>query len=525
MQVFRVNDTQPAANATASSAPAATVDAGAYCVFQPWSRRQCFTTDVVCGEQCAAAQRALARLRAAGGVCGSGGAAAGAAAGARRQGVFDTVFRSGAWMRLSSCDGNLCVGDLRSAFPPDDSPDSGFDRVRSNETKSKWWVFVSDTCTVRLYSRAEAWRVLNGKWLVQWGDSTLNQPAIAMLEYILGVPLFPDLGFMVGISPNKRGGLRRPHLLYRVFDRTASQPNAGAGAFRSTMLWGGCASPKFDACVHGRGMATRHRRQRLLSWRGGANDTSGTSAAASLPAVLVINHFIYRHPQWDEATFMRQLAETVEWLEARVTAFLEEAARGSIADPSRFCDVPAVAAQRPVLLWIGPTRYVYSEAEATSCSSEGTTMFRRRLSWRIDAWFERYRRDNYSQADSASAAPSSDAEEGGEPSASPRATPQPSSSSSPPPPPPPPPPRCRPFRDVVYLARHELTSPLHAGSEYGHHDNHYGATRGMCAMSTVAKRAGDRKYVMRNCLRNATGDYMLLHWWLNVLDGSFPSSG
>ena len=79
---------------------------------------------------------------------------------------------AGSWVKAEkeACYPGLCEGDL--AFMASDG-----------------WVWVPDTCYLRLYNKESAWDCLNGKRLVWFGDSTLKQPATNLVENLLGVPI------------------------------------------------------------------------------------------------------------------------------------------------------------------------------------------------------------------------------------------------------------------------------------------------------------------------------------------------
>ena len=443
----------------------ATAGAPKSCLWQSWTQRQCFAANVECGTACLAAQRQLAEQRTRGGLCGGSG-------------TLDTAFGSGAWMRLPACDGNLCVGNLRDAFPPDDSVLPNFYTRRFR--KSMWWVFVSDTCTIRLYSRADIWRIISGKWLMLWGDSTLRQASIDFLEYMLGVPVFAKFGFME--DRLKLPAKRRPHqFVYRAWDRRAKQPDGGSAVMRATLCWGGCPHQKSPQ-ICGLQMGANNRKC-ILAALSGKNATAPQkvekdfptdAVLPDVPSVVVANHFAWRFPLYNETSFMEQVADTLAWLDATMAARLDEmmSTTGSAAAPKTFCDVPELAAKRPLLVWIGAARLVYSDFESRRCYSDNVVAFSRRLAWKVEAYISQYRRA-YLGKDGA---------------------------------------RCRPFRDVLYMSRQELTSPMHTGSEFGHHIIHYGTTRGVCI--TAAMKGND----IRPCLRNATADYQMLHWLLNAID-------
>ena len=444
-----------------------------HCVWQSWTGRQCFAADVACGAECLAAQRQLGTQRARGGVCGGGD-------------TLTNAFRSGAWMRLSSCDGNLCVGSPRDAFPPDDSLRPNF--YTRFATKTKWWVFVSDTCTVRLYSREEAWRILNGKWIVNWGDSTLQQPAVNFLEYMLGVPVLPQRGFAElyrprtkNMAPKKSLGARKTAFWpYRSWDRVASSKNASlrrASAtsapppvrrMRSTLCWGGCPHVgSKPVCGKAMGLATTSCVRQILT-----GNFTPAARVSIVPNVILLNHFMWRAPMWDPPAFMRQMSDTLQWLEGAVAARLTHLAAATKSRTAKsFCDVPAVLGLRPALVWMGPARSVFGDWEAQECAADNRLTFHRHMAWQIDALMTRYR-------GAASASP------------------------------------CSPFSDVVFMGRHELTTPLHSGHEFGHLAIHYGASRGICRVSDMR---GER-YGMASCLHNTTADDMMTQWWLAVLD-------
>ena len=184
----------------------------------------------------------------------------------------------------------------------------------------------------------------------------------------------------------------------------------------------------------------------------------------------------------NETSFLLQFSSTLAWMEATLSATLAEmavnaTAGGGNASTSDYCDVASVAAQRPLLVWMGGTRLVFSDSESSWCHDDNIYAQARRMAWKVDELFEKYRDDFHRRRRRSS---------------------------------------CRPFRDVVFMARHELTSPLHTGNEFGHFHYHYGTTRGICIVN--AQRGF--KYSFDVCLRNATADWQLMQWWLNALDTS-----
>ena len=438
------------------------------CSFHSWANRQCFRAAVRCGDECLAAQLQLAEQRRRGGPCGA-------------PATLDTAFRSGAWMRLPSCDGNLCAGDLREAYPADDSALPNYHTRLFNKTM--WWVFVSDTCTIRLYSRAEAWRILNNKWLLNWGGSTLQQPTANMLEYMLGVPVLPSVGYMERI-PWMSSHSRPPRHMYRAFDRVAGAAAGGrrddraaaaAERTRVTMCWGGCNETQVlspQLCFAEIGTETRHCVRKALEWR----PTSASDANAFLPAALMVNHYTWRRSLFDENAFLRKVQDTLDWIEATVHARLTSMAINATgrADAS-YCDMPDLLARRPLLVWIGPTRVGFGDFDE-GCISENRAAYNRRMAWRIEGVVQRFARRRAPAATPAAA--------------------------------------CRPVRSVTFMSRYELTAPLHTGDEFQGME-HYGHTRGLCATLQRKKATCQVRWI-----RNATADWHLNQWWLNLLDGT-----
>jgi hypothetical protein len=450
----------------------------------------------------------------------------------RRCGAGENDFRGGAWTRLLSCDGDLCTGDPLTALP------SASEEQRKRDIAlGGVWVFVSDSCTVRLYSTWEAWSIVDRHWLLNWGTSTLKEPATNFIEYVLQTstrssgPMeqLPALdlsqepaapGENVTSLLARRAAIRFTRFAeYRRWDviRSRRRIHASSGrcaTFRSTMSWGGCPSiftPR-PQCGSSMGLATKDAPAAFLSGtapvpifvdatqNGGDSSSLGgdsnvnalrdvkaflgrdeqerdsvISSVTDIPSVILSNHFEWRHPIGNETSFILALVDTIIWLEAVV--------RGRIATLLR--EKPGGGCVRkPLLIWMSTTARVYDNV-STFCGGENERALTQHLAWKVEAlltkWrqrhidFSRRRRRFFSCS-------------GGDDSS-------------------------YPFGDIIFMDRLSLTSPLSFGSSFGTGGVHYGATRGMCRT-----QGRDEEREIQQCMRNATADWHLMQWWLNVLD-------
>eukprot|EP00759_Apiculatamorpha_spiralis_P038043 PhF_6_TR37537/c0_g1_i5/m.55577 len=376
-----------------------------YCLRQSYSGRMCFVQNTtLTATSETALERKLYSLRQ-GRLC-------------TNSSHFFTAFRSGAWTQLTECDGNKCIGDLRDLDP-----------LQPNKTS--YWVYVSDVCTLRIFGRKDAWDAVipageKSAWFLYWGVSTLEQPATNFIEYMLGLMILKAWRtdyFRVA----KR--FRPDHFVTRSFDVTRQSrffnvSSSSLPTMRSTFLWGGCpmfTQPAPWACDKTIGLTHRSGMQAVFR------------TMDALPDVLLLDHFLWRYPMWSEGDFIVQLEDTLLWLEQET----HKACQRIVAKQNEGKTISSRSSSRirtPVLIWVGPVRRLYGDYESSVCYSDDDMAFRRKLSWRVERYFHnytsQYKKRTRTNTDSV----------------------------------------CRPeapFRDVVFLGRHELTSPLHYGEQWG----------------------------------------------------------
>ena len=194
-------------------------------------------------------------------------------------------------------------------------------------------------------------------------------------------------------------------------------------------------------------------------------DIPTSSSSSSYPSVIFLNHFVWRFPMWNMTRYFEQVQETLNWLEKTVSENNNKNGNNN---------------KKPILIWIGGVRPIYEDAESTQCRNEDTRNYWRMNMWKLDEFFEKYISNMNSRNQQ----------------------------------------RQKPFQSVHYISRHDLTSPLHySGATFGHFGVHYGATTGMCL--TGVSRSD--KYGLDKCWRNTAGDWMLIQWWLSILDGESSS--
>lgn len=352
------------------------------------------------------------------------------------------AMRSGSWIRLldsegnprTACDGLVCVGPPHVPFL----------------AESKGWVWASDWCVMRLYSVTEAWSVVKDRWLVAWGGSTLKQPFANFIEYQLNVPIFSKRMEELHLHPGPVK--RRPGFFsYRQFDSLRTQsgevaPTLGRDSARFTMLWGGC--PNIGAppnCGNRVGMNNRAHLQRTV--------LDGASKQVA-PSVIIINHFVWRHPQFNETAFVETFHDTLEF----------------IADLLHRAHNVTPLKRRTILLWLNGVRHVHSDSNR-QCSSESVHLLTRRLAMRVESAMVEHEKMWKGRSEIW--------------------VPQ-----------------------LRVLSRFDLTMPFHFSDRYVHFGVHYGATRGMCLTGIDHKRG----YELSQCLRETWVDAMLYVQWLNVID-------
>jgi hypothetical protein len=406
-----------------------------------WSRARCVTVDVrMPAAAVEEAERQLRQQRA-----------------ASRCTHADT-FRQGEWRRVDKCDGSVCSGDLEAL------------------QTAKGWVWASDWCTLEIMAPAAAWAAAANKWIVAWGDSTLKQPVANFLEYDLRVPVFTAfMENLEGIKIKKRPGF----FTYRQYHVTRLKPPLGAGTPPETTAlatqqqtqpqgdspttpfvslsyaWGGCpAIGAAPACKNAMGMRNRVGVQRFIESGAGADATLGHPLG--VPDMVLLNHFIWRYPLYNESQFIADLHDTVRWMHGKL-------AERVAATPS---------SRMPLIVWMTGTKRIHNNGtRSIRCASEDTELFERHLAWVI----ERELSSSY-------------------PFSADRATWQRTPT-------------------VLIMSRFELTHPFHYGDEFGHFGVHYGSTRGMCLTGISHKQA----YQLSRCLRRTFVDGMVIQWWLNAM--------
>ena len=231
------------------------------------------------------------------------------------------MFRSGGWVKLGagkSCDGVLCTGDVDSFSTTND------DR----------WVWVSDWCTMNYYTSlpstpSDAGRlrdvssnsvasVVKGRWILGWGDSTLKQPMSNLVEYRLQVPIFSPRGVPVKMLdiPSAQGKVKAKHIphffSYRQWD-VKSTPLVA----RFTFDWAGCPNTggRPSDCPKQLGMRNLGVLQRHLGEYKGKTkevDAGGVGDGPDdFPSIIVLGHFHWRYPRYDEPDFLNLINETL----------------------------------------------------------------------------------------------------------------------------------------------------------------------------------------------------------------------
>lgn len=62
--------------------------------------------------------------------------------------------------------------------------------------ESNGWIYSKSSCSFKIWEAEEAWQCLQGRWLLFWGDSNLQDTISNLLFYILGFPKRPQTGRM-----------------------------------------------------------------------------------------------------------------------------------------------------------------------------------------------------------------------------------------------------------------------------------------------------------------------------------------
>eukprot|EP01060_Flectonema_neradi_P014159 TRINITY_DN20875_c0_g1_i1.p1 TRINITY_DN20875_c0_g1~~TRINITY_DN20875_c0_g1_i1.p1 ORF type:complete len:655 (+),score=81.37 TRINITY_DN20875_c0_g1_i1:449-2413(+) len=75
-----------------------------------------------------------------------------------------------------TCSEGICVGDLHFM-------------------RTDGWVYVPNSCYLRIYNRESSWKCLSKKSILMVGDSTLRQTSTNLLELVLGTPALGEKSF------------------------------------------------------------------------------------------------------------------------------------------------------------------------------------------------------------------------------------------------------------------------------------------------------------------------------------------
>lgn len=493
-----------------------------FCVRQSHTNRQCFTAtkkwsfDSINKASLKKVQQTLNEQRVGGGFCSAGSSSFSFSGNGfwvkidpKTPSCFTDEFGEFIINSPSSSPSSLqqyqiCKGDPRSAYPkefvekskPEDftPPLDEFDMF-SHADK---WVFISDTCQLSFFTREEQWSIVDKNWMMWWGASTAKQPIANFIEYNLGTWIF---GAPMEHLEFIRKARKRPSFFtYRAFDvvkerRPEIQDNINNNnnnnkprRMRSTLCWGGCPNPAAAPnCGDYQGIANRREQDRKLSCVGRAFQSATLQASSSssatddsvppFPSVLILTHSIWRYPLYNITSFIDQVDDTMKWLETTMCTLVR--ANNNNSQSSR-------SFSPPTLIWLGAVRRMYEDEESSHCWSDDTRAFNRMLDWKHQEYFERYIK-LFNEKKRGYCSANDEHNQKGTLAA---------------------------FKNVHYVARHELTSPLHSsGGKFGHFGVHYGATKGMCL--TGMNR--NEKYSLQKCVRNTAADWMLLQWLMNLM--------
>ena len=211
----------------------------------------------------------------------------------------DSTGLAGSWVKAEkeACYPGLCEGDL--AFMASDG-----------------WVWVPDTCYLRLYNKESAWDCLNGKRILWFGDSTLKQPATNLAENVLGVPaLKRSYNYMRSFCPQGEKILKRSYrkklikagqrgcagpFEHRQWKATRNNPTAPHQNVSLQFLWGGGKTIYDQKSLHPRGME-------LLTEDTEARKVFFDLLSGDIPDVVIMHHYAWDsvaqfHPTEFEAT-------------------------------------------------------------------------------------------------------------------------------------------------------------------------------------------------------------------------------
>lgn len=374
-------------------------------------------------------------------------------------------FRAGGWVRIGdgsvACDGIHCDGNLAGM-------------------QSEGWVWASDHCVVRVYgSVADARAALSGHWIVGWGPSTMKQPMANMVEYFLGGKVVPPVT-METIHHWTGSKKRRPNFFtYRLFDTVVAGDAGNATRdIRMSMIWAGCpavAAPP-HACTTTTGMGNRERLSAYIDPKSAAlkrvRESSAAAAApskeaATYPTAIIMDHFIWRYPLWDESVFVKNIANTIDdYVRPHLSAAAKEGLTASDALHGR-----SRRRTMPLLVWNTANHPIHSDTNR-ACISPPYVNRQRHFMWVIEDFVnDRYR---------------------GEGSAE---------------------------NTVLLVSRFHITMPFHFTDEWAHFGIHYGATKGMCLTGIDYKAS----YEVSRCLRKTYPETMVYTLWTNAVEEWYRS--
>lgn len=309
------------------------------------------------------------------------------------------------------------------------------------------WMWASDVCVMRVFSQQELELLFAKSWVVGWGSSTMKQPMANLLEYHLGRSVFSV--FMEHLDSYKGNKKRKPNFFtYRRWDQN---PVAGLSTTRMSMVWGGC--PGLTApptCGPLMGLGSFNAVQALIGPAPAAGATTTTTANPSPAEQQQQGAASSAAAPPSFPTLL--LADHMVWRHTNnITQFVDD----TIQFFSKMKTLAELHQQPPpLIIWHhGPTPG--NTADGSRAAAAPIIALRE----------QEYMKD-----------------------------------------------RLVPFRkEVVMIARDQITLPLHFGRGWVHFGVHYGASKGMC--NTGHNRKG---YEFALCLQSTWGDDAVMLAWLNA---------
>ncbi|MCO5546896.1 hypothetical protein L7F22_000333 [Adiantum nelumboides] len=137
--------------------------------------------------------------------------------------------------------------------------------------ESNGWIYSRSTCSFMIWDKKQAWQCLQGRWLLFWGDSNLQDSISNLLFFILGFPKRPRMG--------------------RILHKLYTNPLNSSQSLLISLLFNG----HYDESKNGRGLASLYNASYCLRLRrlylSGCNNSFGPDAVIITSGLHDAEHF------------------------------------------------------------------------------------------------------------------------------------------------------------------------------------------------------------------------------------------